>query len=431
MNMFIWKLKASLRKLAPPPVVNGYHFSMALLAAALYGFPSNGMLVIAVTGTKGKSSTTEMINAIFEEAGHKTAVQNSIRFKIGNDSLPNELRMSMPGRFFMQRFLDRARRSGCTVAILEMTSEGSRQYRHRGIVLDALVFTNLAPEHIESHGSLQAYADAKYEIGLHLLRSSKRPRVMVANADDKESTRYLTLPVERALPFSLSGNAPYEATEIGGHFHFDDTDIAIHLPGEFSLKNAIAAATVARAFNIPTLTIKQAFEKLVRIPGRAERIEAGQDYAVVVDYAHTPDSLEALYAAYTPSTSLGTKRKLICVLGSTGGGRDLWKRPVMGGIADSRCDVVILTNEDPYDEDPRSIVDALARGMKRQPIIIMDRREAIGSALALAHTGDAVLITGKGTDPCICGPRGSKIPWSDARVAREELAKRSAAKPAV
>jgi UDP-N-acetylmuramoyl-L-alanyl-D-glutamate--2,6-diaminopimelate ligase len=365
-----------------------------------------------------------MTNAIFEEAGHKTALMNSIRFKIGTDSQPNELRMSMPGRFFIQRFLDRARRSGCSVAILEMTSEGSRQYRHRGIALDALVFTNLAPEHIESHGSLQAYANAKYEIGLHLLRSRKRPRIMVANADDTESTRYLTLPVEQALPFSLSGNTPYEASETGGHFRFDDTDITIRLPGEFSLKNAIAAATLARAFNIPTTTIKRALEKLVRIPGRAERIEGGQNFTVVVDYAHAPDSLTALYDAYANS-------RKICVLGSTGGGRDLWKRPVMGGIADTRCDVVILTNEDPYDEDPRSIVDGLARGMKRQPVIIMDRREAIGSALSLAHAGDAVLITGKGTDPCICGPRGSKEPWSDARVAREELAKRSTSKPAV
>lgn len=417
-------MKAALRKLAPPPVVNGYHFSIALLGAFLYGLPSQKMIVIAVTGTKGKSSTTEMINAIFEEAGHKTALMNSIRFKVGDDSRPNELRMSMPGRFFIQRLLDRANRSGCTVVILEMTSEGARQFRHRGIALDALVFTNLAPEHIESHGSLQAYADAKYEIGLHLLRSSKRPRVMVANAGDPESTRYLTLPVEHALPFSLSANAPYEATETGGHFHFDDTDITIHLPGEFSLKNAAAAATLARAFNVPTSTIKKALEKLTRIPGRAERVEAGQDYTVVVDYAHTPDSLTALYDAYAPS-------RKICVLGSTGGGRDLWKRPVMGSIADERCDVVILTNEDPYDEDPRSIVEALARGMKRQPVIIMDRREAIGSALALAHTGDAVLITGKGTDPCICGPRGSKEPWSDARVAREELAKRLDPKPAV
>ncbi len=405
------------RAIVPSSVMGVYHFCVAILGALILGFPSSKLLVIAVTGTKGKSSTTEMINAIFEAAGYRTAVLNSIRFKIVDESRPNELRMSMPGRFFIQDFLARALHHGCSVVILEMTSEGARQYRHRGIALDALVFTNLAPEHIESHGSLEAYANAKYEIGRQLARSSKRPRVMVANADDKESSRYLTLPVEHALPFSLAGAAPYAADADGGHFHFDETDIAIHLPGEFSLMNALAAATVARAFNVPTSAIVRGLDNLTRIPGRAERIEAAQDYAVVVDYAHTPDSLTALYDAYRDN-------RKICVMGSTGGGRDTWKRPVMGGIADARCDTVILTNEDPYDEDPRSIVDALAAGMKRSPTIIMDRREAIAHAIGLARTGDAVLITGKGTDPTIAGPRGSKIPWSDARVAREELEKR-------
>jgi UDP-N-acetylmuramoyl-L-alanyl-D-glutamate--2,6-diaminopimelate ligase len=359
-----------------------------------------------------------MINAIFEEAGYKTALLNSIRFKIAEDSRANELRMSMPGRFFIQDFLARSLTAGCTVAILEMTSEGARQSRHRGIALDALVFTNLAPEHIESHGSLEAYADAKYEIGRQLRRSSKRPRIMVANADDAQGSRYLTLGVEYALPFSLASNAPYAADENGGHFYFDDADIAIHLPGDFSLRNALAAATVARAFGIQTSVIAKGLAKLTRIPGRAERIETGQGYAVVVDYAHTPDSLTALYDAY------GAARK-ICVIGSTGGGRDTWKRPVMGAIADARCETVILTNEDPYDEDPRSIVEAVASGMKRTPLIIMERREAIAHALSLAQPGDAVLITGKGTDPCICGPQGSKLPWSDAAVAREELLKRT------
>ena len=433
MRKLIWKIKASLRKLAPPRVIRTYHFSTALIGAFLYGFPSSKLTVIAVTGTKGKSSTTEMINAIFEEAGQKTALMNSIRFKIDADSRPNELRMSMPGRLFIQNFLNEAVAAKCTVAILEMTSEGAQQFRHRAIALDALVFTNLAPEHLESHGSIEAYADAKYEIGRQLRRSSKRPRIMVANADDTQGSRYLTLGVEYALPFSLAGCAPYESDDHGGHFHFDDTDVAIHLPGDFSLRNAIAAATLAQALGIKTPVIAKALGKLARIPGRAERIEAGQSYAVVVDYAHTPDSLTALYDAYgtPPSTGLGTSRRLICVLGSTGGGRDLWKRPVMGSIADARCDEVILTNEDPYDEDPRSIVDSLASGMKRSPTIIMDRRGAIAKAISLAKPGDAVLITGKGTDPNICGPRGTKTPWSDARVAREELEKASRAPAAV
>lgn len=405
----------SLRRFVPPPLLSAYHFALAVLAALVYGFPSRDITVIGVTGTKGKSSTIEFVNAIFEAAGWNTAIASSIRFKIGSSSKPNLLRMTMAGRFALQRFLSDASRSQCSVAIIEMTSEGARQHRHRCIALNALVFTNLAPEHIESHGSLEAYANAKFELGKQLARSSKRPRFMVANADDTQSPRYLTLPVEHALPYSLKGAAPYSASETGGTFRFEKHDMSIELPGEFSLQNALAAATLARAMGIDARTIAQGLKNLKSIPGRAERVDAGQDFIVVVDYAHTPDSLQAIYNAYNV-------HRRICVLGSTGGGRDMWKRPVMGSIADNTCDHVILTNEDPYDEDPRAIVEGLARGMTKQvPEIIMDRREAIRRAFSLSQSGDAVIITGKGTDPCICGPRGTKTPWSDAGVAREEI----------
>lgn len=393
-----------------------YHFSLAHLGASLYRFPSRKIVVIGVTGTKGKSSTTEMINAIFEEAGYKTALLNSIRVKIADDSKPNTMRMSMPGRFFLQRFFAQALGRGCTAAIIEMTSEGARQHRHRAIALDALVFTNLAPEHIESHGSYEAYADAKFLIGKQLARSRKKFRVMIANADDPESERYLKLPVEKTVGYSLKTDKSHIANENGGHFLFNEVTVPVKLPGNFSLENALAAATLADAFGIGTPTIIRALGKIARIPGRAEKIEAGQDFAVVVDYAHTADSLKALYSAYS------TKRK-ICVLGATGGGRDKWKRPVMGKVADDHCDIVILTNEDPYDEDPKVIIDELASGMKRKPEIILDRREAIARGISLANSGDAVLITGKGTDPTIQGPGHSAEPWSDARVAQEELSK--------
>ena len=147
-----------------------------------------------------------------------------------------------------------------------------------------------------------------------------------------------------------------------------------------------------------------------------ERIDAGQDFLAVVDYAHTPDSLQALYDAFP-------NRRKICVLGNTGGGRDTWKRPEMGAIADAECESVILTNEDPYDENPENIVNAMASGMKRKPRIVMDRRDAIREALSLAKAGDVVLISGKGADPYIMGPHGTKTPWSDATVVREELEK--------
>lgn len=391
-----------------------YHFSLAWLGDFMYDHPSGSLLVIGVTGTKGKSSVTEMVNAILEANGHVTALSNSIRFKMGSDSRPNLKRMSMPGRLTLQKFLRRAVDAGYTAAVIEMTSEGARQYRHRFIEMDGLIFTNLAPEHIESHGSYQAYSDAKYEIGKQLARSKKRPRIMVANGQDPESARYLTLPVEVLLPFTLQGLS-YETSERGGSFTFEGIRIPIALPGEFSIRNALAAATLARALGISIETIARGLSNLHTIPGRAEKVEAGQDFTVVVDYAHTPDSLAALYAAY------GHMKK-ICVLGSCGGGRDTWKRPMMGRIASRECETVILTNEDPYDEDPDGIVQDLAHGMgDKKPEIIMDRRLAIRRALEIAHASDAVLITGKGTDPSIAGPRGKRTPWSDSAVAREEI----------
>ncbi len=416
------RIKKIIASLIPKPVLEkilpAYHFSLAWLGAVLYGFPGKKMLVIAVTGTKGKTSTTEIVNAILEEAGYKTVLINSIRFKMGGTSTRNRTRMSMPGRFFTQRTLGNALRNGCNAAVLEMTSEGARQNRHRFTYLDALIFTNLAPEHIESHGSLQAYSDAKFKIGQELARSPKRPRTMVANADDKESGRYLMLPVENLIPFSLS-SAPFEASDHGGYFTLKGERMRVHLPGEFSLKNALAAATLLNTLGIPKDAIRKGLDRIKMIPGRGEEVNEGQNFTVVVDYAHTPDSLKAIYDAYSHSS--GAKRRLVCVLGSMGGGRDTWKRPVMGRIADERCDVVILTNEDPCDEDPMQIVQDLSHGMSRTPEIIMDRRLAIRRALAIAKENDAVLITGKGTDPDITGARGAKTIWSDVGVAREEL----------
>jgi len=395
-----------------------YHYLLAILGMVVYGFPARRITVIGITGTKGKSSVTELLNAMFEEAGFATALSNSIRTKVAGVSVRNMHRMTMPGRFALQRLLRRAIRAGAHVAILEITSEGVRQYRHRFLALDALIFTNLAPEHIESHGSLEKYAEAKLQIGQALVSSKKRPRTIIANADDPYGSRFLTLSVEHALPFSLKAAEPYRADEKGAEFTFRGARLRTNMPGVFSIYNALAGAVTAAHFGVPFPVISRALERLQEIPGRAQRINQGQPFAVVVDYAHTPDSLAALYSAYA------NKRK-ICVLGATGGGRDHWKRPAMGAVAESHCEHIILTNEDPYNEDPRSIVDGIARGMQTTPEIIMDRRAAIARAFDLAHSPeDAVLITGKGTDPSICIENGKRIPWSDAEVAREELQKR-------
>ena len=302
--------------------------------------------------------------------------------------------------------------------MIELTSESALQYRHLFLSLNALVFTNLEKEHIESHGSMEKYFEAKFKLGKALANSSKRPRTIVASAESEYGKRFLKLPVESQLPFSLYDALDAVHSENHVAFVYKDVSFEIPQPGNFSIRNALATIKLGEFLGISPKVSATALGKLDRIPGRAERIEAGQDFLAIVDYAHTPDSLKALYDAYA------TKRK-ICVLGNTGGGRDTWKRPEMGAIADKMCDEVILTNEDPYDESPEKIVNEMAAGMDREPKIIMDRREAIAKALQLAKPGDAVLITGKGTDPYIMEAHGKKTPWSDAQVVREELHKLS------
>ena len=420
-----------VKKLIPRKIFGffqpAYHWSMAFLAAVIYRFPSRHLKVIAVTGTKGKSSVTEILNAIFEEAGYKTAVSNTIRFKIaGNNGGPdvsedNLYKMSMPGRMFIQKFLRRAVNAGCTHVVLEVTSQGAALYRHLFINFDGLIFTNLAPEHIESHGSYEKYVAAKLAIAEAAAKSPKQRRILIANAADKESPKFLAKNFTEKLTYSLADAKPYEFHKEGFDMTVRGTKIHSLLSGEFNIENELAAITMAEALGVPVETSKQAIEKFALIRGRVEKVVAGQNFDVVVDYAHTPDSLQRFYDVFR-----GTRR--ICILGNTGGGRDTWKRDQMAKIAERECDEIILTNEDPYDDDPQKIVDDMAQAISpaartAKLHVIMDRREAIKKAISLAKKGDSVLITGKGTDPYIMGPNNTKIPWSDASVAREELEK--------
>ncbi len=408
-------IEAVLPRFVYRALVAPYHFLLAWQSATLYGMPSKKLRVIGVTGTKGKSSVTEMIAAILEHAGNRVALSSTIHFRIAGTETPNRFKMTLPGRGFIQHFLADAVKAKCEYAVVELTSEDALQSRHLFLSLDTLVFTNLTKEHLESHGGMEQYFNAKMRIGKELVASSKRPRAIVANNDDEYGRRFLALSVEEQIPFSLTDASNVRPEGTGVAFTLDGVAFSLPQPGDFTVMNAIAAAKAAKFFGVPYATSAEALKALSRIPGRAERIECGQDFAAIVDYAHTPDSLRALYAAYPG--------KKICVLGNTGGGRDTWKRPEMGRIADEACAEVILTDEDPYDEDPKAIVDAMAAGMQRAPRIIMNRREAIRTALSLAATGDTVLVSGKGTDPYIMRAGGTKETWSDADVVREELEK--------
>ncbi len=411
------------KKLIPAPLFDAlapaYHYTLALIAATIYRFPGREITVVMVTGTKGKSSTLEFLSAMLEANGTRTALVSTIRIKVAEKSAPNLSKMTVQGRFFLHRFLREAVEAHCQVALIEMTSQGAAQSRHRFIDLDALILTNISPEHIEMHGPYENYVKAKLLIAEALNRSHKKERLLIVNTDAKEAARFIeAAPRATALPYSLAQAKPFSLERDHSEITLEREHLTLRIPGEFNVANFLAAYTLARHWGVPLATIVATTDALRTIPGRVEDVARelpSTPFSVIVDYAHTPGSLESLYKAFP------NQRKL-CVLSGTGGGRDSWKRPVMGSIADTHCAEIILTNEDPYDEDPEKIVDDIAHGIEKKPVEkLMDRRLAIRRALEKAKPGDVVLITGKGTDPYIMGPRGSKIPWSDRVVALEEL----------
>lgn len=422
MDTLLYYVKQLLPRFALDRIRPLYHFVLAWVGSIIYRHPSRHLTVIAVTGTKGKSTVTELITHILETEGKTVASLSTIQFKIGGTARRNLYKMTMPGRFFVQKFMREAVDAGCTHAIIEMTSEGAKQYRHKYIDLDALVFTNLTPEHIESHGSFEKYKACKLELAKAVAGSPKRPRIIVANVDDAHGADFLNFTIEHALPYRLSDLSLYSLQKEGFSLVLDGTTLRVPLVGLFNVYNTLAAITLTRALGVSLTTIDSALHTLPSIKGRVEHFKSAPDkeksITAIVDYAHTPDSLRQLYTAFKDVPK-------ICILGNTGGGRDTWKRPEMGHIAEEFCDHIILTNEDPYDENPRAIVEAMKKGITDQSKveIIMDRRSAIKAALEQAPDGGYVLISGKGTDPYIMGPHHTKQPWSDAAVVEEELAK--------
>lgn len=418
------KLKKLIKKITPEKIFSWYHFVLTLLAAIYYRFPAKNITVIGITGTKGKTTTSELVNTILEQAGFKTALASTLRFKLDDESKRNMLKMTMPGRFFLQQFLAKAVLANCDYAIIEMTSEGARFYRHKFVYLNALVFTGITPEHIESHGSYEKYRQAKLTIVKALASSPKSNKILVINKDSKDAEHFLKIQTDKKIVFGEETGKPYTVSENGIEFSFANEVIKSKLTGSFNLYNLLASTSLTKALGISPKIIKQAIENFDGVLGRmqiinttAPEVRGKQKFLVIVDYAHTPESLEKVYKTYPT-------RKKICVLGGTGGGRDHWKREVMGSIVDNHCDEIILTDEDPYDEDPMAIVEDIATGIKTKEFTtIMDRRQAINHAITSASKteGSVVLITGKGTDPYIMGPDGNKIPWDDATVAKEEL----------
>ncbi len=394
-------IKETIKKFIPDFVLSWYHLSLAGLGAFLYLFPSKKIKVIGVTGTNGKSTVIYFISAILEEAGFKTASISSIKFKIKDKEWRNNLKMTMPGRFKLQKFLRQAVKSGCEYVLIEVTSEGIKQHRHRFIGFDTAVFTNLTPEHIESHKGFENYKKAKGQ----LFKAAKN--IHIINIEDKNANYFLHFPAKKKITYGL----------FKGDINLSNTPVKLGLTGEFNKYNALAAAAVGLSQKINLETCQKAIEKINYIPGRMETV-ISSPFRVIVDYAFTPAALEKVYQTFKPEN-----KRMICVLGACGGGRDKWKRPVLGELAGKYCDKVIVTNEDPYDENPMEIIEQVAKGAGDKAEKIEDRREAIRKALQLAEPEDTVIVTGKGCEPWICVANGKKIPWDDRAVVKEEFGK--------
>ena len=429
------KVLQALRRFVPEFLKNWYHFFLSLISAVFYGFPSRKLKVIGVTGTNGKTTTVELTEKIFEGAGYKIASVSSIKFKIGEKVKENLLRITMPGRFFLQRFLKRALNTGCKYVILEVTSEGIKQHRQRFIDFDVTAFINLTPEHIESHGSFKDYKKAKGR----LFEQSKK--VSVVNLDDPYANYFLKFPAAKKYGYKIESktqNPKVKNLKIievknckvahkGISFNVEGIDFNLKLLGSFNIYNALAAISIAASQGIDLKTCKRALEKVEGMPGRME-IVIDKPFKVIVDYAFTPNALKQVYKTIQRDF---LPKKMICVFGACGGGRDKWKRPVLGKIAATFCNEIILTNEDPYDEDPMGIIEQIASGVenisKNQPkstlYKIQDRREAINKALSFAKPEDIIVITGKGCEPSICLAGGKEIVWDDRKVVREEFKK--------
>ncbi len=415
------KILYKIKKLIPKSIFNffqpAYHAALAYAGAIIYGLPSRNLIVIGVTGTKGKSTVTYLISKILETKGEGVAAIGSLGYKIWDKEWPNTLKMTMPGRFKLQKFLSQAKKAGCKYVVLEVTSEGITQKRHLGITFDCAVFTNLHKEHIESHGSFEKYYEAKQE----LFKSSAN--VHVINSDDPNFELFSKFSSKKTIFYGIK-SGEMKATNINTTknqtiFNVYGTEFKINLTGEFNILNCLAALAVGAMYGINLPDTKPTLESIRSIPGRMEFIQR-EPFSIVVDYAHTPDSLEAVYKSLKTD-----KDKLICVLGAAGGGRDTWKRPEFGRIADKYCDEIILTNEDPYDEDPDQILSEIKSGITNDKLqmtkTILDRKEAIRKAISDAQPEDTVIITGKGSEISMAVSGNKKIPWSDKKIVEDIL----------
>jgi UDP-N-acetylmuramoyl-L-alanyl-D-glutamate--2,6-diaminopimelate ligase len=409
--------------------------ALAQVAARFYQNPGDSLGVVGVTGTDGKTTTTFMLDSILRQAGLRTGMIGTVSVRIGDEITDHDTRQTTPESLEIQHLLAEMRQAEVDWAILEATSHGLALHRLDTCPFDVGIVTNITHEHLDFHGSIEAYRRAKARLLEAVDASANRryPRGVVLNADDAGA---------RAIE-------PYAGSQPVFHFSLKDADadivgrdvvvessgtrftlqlggsqsaVRLKLVGDYNVLNALAAAGAAHVIGADTQTIVAGLEALESVPGRLARIDAGQPFSVFVDYAHTPDSLEK---TMTLLRSLSDGR-LIVVFGSAGE-RDRAKRPVQGAVAAKLADFSVFTSEDPRFEDPDEIIDQIARGAldagAREGVDFVrreDRQEAVFTAISAARPGDVVLLAGKGHEQCIIYG-AERRPWDEATAARTAL----------
>ncbi len=406
----------------PEVVVEDVRAAMAVAGALFYGDPTASLRVAGITGTNGKTTTAFLTRALLERAGIRTGLLGTVKSVVGG--VEHAVVRTTPEAIDLQRLFRAMLDGGDTACAMEISSHALELRRAGGIHVAAAVFTNLTQDHLDFHPTMEAYFQAK-----RLLFASPLTEVRIANADDPYGRRLIE-EFEGTLTFAIEREADFRAVDVrpdatGCDFVAVTPDgefaARVPLPGRFNVLNALAAWAAARTLGAPAEGLAASLAAAETAPGRFEPVEAGQPFAVVVDYAHKPDALEQVLQA---ARELATGR-LIVVVGA-GGDRDRGKRPLMGEIAARLADVALITSDNPRSEAPEAIIDEIVAGIPASPRASVerdaDRRASIFRAIEMARAGDVVVIAGKGHEQGQEFEDGRKEPFDDASVAREAIA---------
>lgn len=422
-------LTSGVRKALPSGLVRGveesYRKSRARVVSARYGYPARGLRVIAVTGTNGKTTTVSYLNEILKEAGKKTAMFSTAVIEVAGNARPNELNATVASTAEMQRFFLEAKKAGVDFVVMEFPSHAIHQHKLAGVPVEMAIMTNLTQDHLDYHGTMEAYAEVKGRL------FALQPKYIVLNRDDEWFDYFNQF---RAVSQKITYGEHTDAEARIDHVklfrkgtearmiidHQTTLELATALPGEYNVYNMAAAVSAAYLLGIDLNAIIEGVANLEEVPGRFERVTDDQPYDVIVDYAHTPDGLEKFLTA----AKAITKNRIILVFGACGD-RDKSKRPIMGEIAARLADRIFLTEEESYNEDPQVIRDMIFEGIEKahgaiKTTEVPDRYEAIKKALSVAKKGDTVLITGMGHEVFRI-VAGKRIPWNDAEAVRDIL----------